>query len=338
MGGFISRNSACFMNTLIYLNINPILVKDVTNNLPPETRYKITYAKAQLNVLREGTILRQYCPNYHFYIELYEIRLKREFQLSYEILYCQLFLFFMLEGAISFTNDIGENLSDASKGICYATANADGEYEAHLDKGVHIFLYMAPRHDWLRSSGNFPRIVEFMDDTEKKGLPVAFMNRTVINRQLFGALVRLWLVDLEQETDSEIVLLQRCKQVLAGYHEAQVAGDYLPNLSAEDKVAELCQYLDAHCLEVDITDLDRLGDRFFVTPRTLRRLFLKVKGTTVRLYVESKRLEYAHRLLLETDMPIKDIAKVCGFNFAHHFSRLFRKKFFTSPKNLRKGL
>lgn len=330
-------NDLYLMKATIALKIKPIFVKDVTGNLPADTQYKIAYAKAELIGIKEGTVLRQYCPNYHFYIELYECRLKREVHLSYDVLCRQLFMFFMLEGAISFTDDIGETLRDASKGICYATVNAEGEYNALLDKGTHVLLYMTPRHDWLRSTNRFPKIVAFLNESESKGFPVTFMNKTVLNRQLYNSLVRLWRVEPDREDDPEAVLLSLFKQVLAGYHDAQVAGNYLPFLSPEDKLAEVCQHLDHHFLQADIMDLTRLAERFYMSPHTLRRLFKRLRQTTVRAHVEGKRLEYAHKLLTETNEPIQAIAKLCGFNSSNYFSRLFRKKYFCCPKDVRNG-
>lgn len=162
-------------------------------------------------------------------------------------------------------------------------------------------------------------------------------NKTVLNRQLYSALVRLWRVDLEKEKDPEVTLLVLFKEVLTKYHHAQVAGDYLPNLSPEDKVAEICQYLDENFLREDIMDLDRLSAQFYISPHTLRRLFKRSKQTTVRAYMEEKRLEYAYKLLKETNEPIKAIARLCRFNSSNYFSRLFRKKYFCCPKDVRNG-
>lgn len=53
-------------------------------------------------------------------------------------------------------------------------------------------------------------------------------------------------------------------------------------------------------------------------------------------YIRFKRLEEAHRLLKETDLPIGEIADRVGFKDFSHFSRTFSKEFSYKPSDLRK--
>ena len=51
----------------------------------------------------------------------------------------------------------------------------------------------------------------------------------------------------------------------------------------------------------------------------------------------SLRLERAHALLNETNMPITEIAAAIGFKSASHLSRQFKAKYNISPTSFRKG-
>ena len=64
--------------------------------------------------------------------------------------------------------------------------------------------------------------------------------------------------------------------------------------------------------------------------------FRSVTGTTPIQYVTERRLEYARELLLETEVPIAQIAQQCGFEDVFYFSRCFKKKFHLSPRAYRK--
>lgn len=63
--------------------------------------------------------------------------------------------------------------------------------------------------------------------------------------------------------------------------------------------------------------------------------FRSVTGTTPIQYIIWQRLEYAHEFLLDSDLPIAQIAEKCGFTDPFYFSRCFRQRFSMSPKQYR---
>ncbi|MGN0999794.1 MAG: helix-turn-helix domain-containing protein [Faecousia sp.] len=65
--------------------------------------------------------------------------------------------------------------------------------------------------------------------------------------------------------------------------------------------------------------------------------FRHVTGTSPKQYVIGLRLEYARSLLLETQMPVSQIAEQCGFSDPLYFSRRFKAQFSMSPQQYRKA-
>ncbi len=57
---------------------------------------------------------------------------------------------------------------------------------------------------------------------------------------------------------------------------------------------------------------------------------------TPSTWVNSRRIEYAARLLESTDLPVTEIAWECGLDNLSYFHRLFKKTFATSPLQYRK--
>lgn len=64
----------------------------------------------------------------------------------------------------------------------------------------------------------------------------------------------------------------------------------------------------------------------------LNREFRKYLNLTPTEFINTKRMNLAIKLLLETDMEIITICHECGFNNLSHFYRIFQKQFECSPK------
>lgn len=82
--------------------------------------------------------------------------------------------------------------------------------------------------------------------------------------------------------------------------------------------------------------LSELAHHVGVSSRQLERLFKKhLECVPIRYYLEL-RLERARQLLLQTSMPIVDIASACGFASAPHFSKCYRSIYSLAPRDERK--
>lgn len=87
-------------------------------------------------------------------------------------------------------------------------------------------------------------------------------------------------------------------------------------------IEEICAYIQAHCCEQ--ISLDELCAQIKVGKSTLMRAFVKEKGITPYLYVESMRIEQA-RTLLEAGVSLAEAATRTGFSDQSHFSHYFKR-------------
>ena len=76
--------------------------------------------------------------------------------------------------------------------------------------------------------------------------------------------------------------------------------------------------------------LDDICSRNFISRSTLTRLFKKHLGTTPRLYLESKRLAVAGRML-ECGNSVSATCRAVGFSDTSSFIRLFKRRFGETP-------
>ncbi|MBS1269498.1 MAG: HTH-type transcriptional regulator CdhR [Gammaproteobacteria bacterium] len=82
--------------------------------------------------------------------------------------------------------------------------------------------------------------------------------------------------------------------------------------------------------------LDELSRHIGLSRRQLERLFKSYLSCVPTRYYLQLRLERARQLLLQTSMPVVDIALACGFISAPHFSKCYRLIFGIPPREDRR--
>lgn len=105
--------------------------------------------------------------------------------------------------------------------------------------------------------------------------------------------------------------------------------------SHPDDVANLAiEYIWNHIhAEVDIS---KLAVRLQTSRRTLERRFRNATGHSLLEEIQACRVERARRLLLETDIPIKEVVFRSGFNTREQLRQAFAKAFGQSPDSFRR--
>ena len=85
--------------------------------------------------------------------------------------------------------------------------------------------------------------------------------------------------------------------------------------------------------DLKIQDYANIANR---SSSTFKRDFKKYYHTTPGKWLVNRRLQRAKAFLETTDKPISDVAYECGFKNISHFSRVFKKKFNSSPSYFQK--
>jgi len=85
----------------------------------------------------------------------------------------------------------------------------------------------------------------------------------------------------------------------------------------------------------DDISLHDLATHSHLSISALERRFKKYLSRTPLQYLTDVRLENARRLLIETNLPIAEIAYESGFKDASYFSRRFKRKFSSLPRSFR---
>lgn len=107
-------------------------------------------------------------------------------------------------------------------------------------------------------------------------------------------------------------------------------------LSSIDAIKEPIEYVrENYHREISIEELAKLA---FISVSALERRFKKYLSKTPKQFVNEVRLENARRMLIETRLPIAEIAFRCGFSEHSYFSRQFKLQFGILPSQLREGM
>lgn len=88
---------------------------------------------------------------------------------------------------------------------------------------------------------------------------------------------------------------------------------------------------------LDEDSLVGLAERLGVTTRHLSRLFAKHLGATPKTVAQTRRLQFAKKLINETRLPMTEIALSSGYGSVRRFNDHFRQVYDRSPTQLRAG-
>jgi AraC family transcriptional regulator of adaptative response / DNA-3-methyladenine glycosylase II len=87
---------------------------------------------------------------------------------------------------------------------------------------------------------------------------------------------------------------------------------------------------------LDKASVDALAATVGVGPRHLHRLFVQHVGAAPMVVAQTRRVQFAKRLIDETDLPMIEIALAAGFGSLRRFNDTFQKTYGRAPRDLRR--
>lgn len=123
-----------------------------------------------------------------------------------------------------------------------------------------------------------------------------------------------------------------CEQLIL---ESLISNRTHPPSPMEQKLAAIREHLQNHFQEP--VDWQELAARHGFSLTSFRRHWRAGTGTSPARFLSRLRLNAARRLLVETDLPINEIALQTGFQDPLYFSRKFSKEFQVSARQYRQS-
>ena len=147
-----------------------------------------------------------------------------------------------------------------------------------------------------------------------------------------AALKAFKAAEKEWRSQSEIMTIAARKAVydilMIGYHEEKK--NYVPD-SRFGIIAPAIEKITADFAQNELT-VAELANMCNISEAYFRRLFEAKFGTSPKEYMIRKRMEYASQLLASGQLDVSDVAHLCGYAEPCHFSREFKKRFGTPPR------
>jgi AraC-like DNA-binding protein len=110
------------------------------------------------------------------------------------------------------------------------------------------------------------------------------------------------------------------------------------NIKSGSRKEELCKKVIEFIRENLNTEIDfkKLSSEHHLSYNRFRTIFKNNTGVSLQQYLIQERLEHAKRLIVNTDLSIKEIAAKTGFNSLFYFSKVFKNKMGYSPGQIRR--
>lgn len=81
---------------------------------------------------------------------------------------------------------------------------------------------------------------------------------------------------------------------------------------------------------------EEIAKYVYLNPDYLTRVFKKQTGLSLSDYLQQQRIEYAKKLLVETNSPVSEVALAAGYSNFSYFSTIFKKSTELNPMEFRK--
>lgn len=82
--------------------------------------------------------------------------------------------------------------------------------------------------------------------------------------------------------------------------------------------------------------IEELSKQYLINTTTLKNIFKTVYGTSLAAHIKEHRMEYAAKMLLETNEPIAFIANAIGYDSQSKFTAAFKDAYQMTPREYRK--
>ena len=177
--------------------------------------------------------------------------------------------------------------------------------------------------------------------TKQKHEQIKTIYRMLFELAVGNLAFRIPLLGQDIQFDELAATLNSVAEQLQAYGYANPYDDKRLSLLASNDTAtslipKVLDYIQIH-LEEPLPTTKELAVMFGTNEFTLKESFRTVVKTSIYQFYNEERLKKAHLLVQHTNIPLKEIALISGFNDYPNFYKAFKKKFNYPPSDLQRN-
>jgi AraC family transcriptional regulator of arabinose operon len=187
----------------------------------------------------------------------------------------------------------------------------------------HRWIYFQPRAYW-RNWLEWEKQVRKVHILRHKG--DAFF------REMFRLFVEVEQLSMRSDGLSADLAFNRLEHILLSCARVDRAAQ-MKNAPIDERVLAACALISSNLQQS--LGVREIAAEVCLSPSRLSHLFHKHVGMGVVQWRDSQRIQYAMQILRVTNVPIKSLSQMAGYDDPLYFSRVFRRHVGMSPRDFR---
>jgi AraC-like DNA-binding protein len=206
-----------------------------------------------------------------------------------------------------------------------------------VSKNSFLIVNSNELHEGLGGSGS--RFYMLIPPTffEKKNMVI----KHVVKDEYLSSLAEKMICEYENQDDftnsalqgyAHLILAHLCRHYVYESFDKRAWNSYSQRIMGLNKAVKFIH--DNYQADISLEELSKISNfnKYYFC-----NIFKSFTGESFKEYQNRIRVQKATELLCATDMPITEIAFLCGFNDSNYFARVFKKFTNKTPREMRKS-
>lgn len=186
------------------------------------------------------------------------------------------------------------------------------------------------------------KLEEFLEKMREKPISMLMLRYAISNFcSEIKQISQKYQLDLSKQNIALLMSAKNVKQLESGFkkviHEFSQNCEQPKKRTMAEKPAQICQYIDAHFMEYDLS-IEKIAEDLHMTTSIVRQAVLETTGKGYKDYVIGLRISYAKELLTQTDLSVADVCEKVGYGNISHFINVFKKSTGFTPAKYRRDV
>jgi AraC-like DNA-binding protein len=327
--------------------IKPVIIGLPTDNkghlryrqrVPATARHSLALAEVNYWQSDKFSLLEQYYDAPDAFICLADIETVEQLEIEIHCQLSDLYWLYQLNG------DYSIHMADETRQTMLQTEEAgytqiyvpEGQYITRFPVGRHQLFYFVIKPNWLQRQGRraMDGFNHLLDSQRAQRREAQHNQFCPIHDKVYKQLLSLFTLPKVKRFHYDILIYEHCFALLDMSQEDLKKESTLAS-KENDLLTNIRNYITAQIPKGNLVPVATIAAFFKVNYRSLRRQHYQTYGYSLGEFIQHKRMEQAANFLINTDMPIKEIAYSLGYTVNTSFDQRFKRYYGLSPTSYR---